>query len=298
MAALVGQVIEDVTFTPLDPGHFRAELLGEWRSAQYKPGGLFVFADLPPGTYTLCVTGAQFQRQEYVVSLPMPDPVFAESGDDELVVVVKTVNRSSRKISFDPVIISRPIRAGAPVLADAGFSTNLAAAIDLGRATEARLGDTSGLKPGSIVRMIRGQSIRLRFDPYAELPAGLTRIVGRVTLQANAEILLAGAQIRLTAVNGASVALHNVAGARIATVVVGGSTVVLGTERDIMTTTNQQGDFNLYVGQDGLQRITLTATLAGYRPQTSADLPITAKARNRVDFGLVTVQEAVQKGGG
>ena len=59
--SLVGHVIEDLTYEPVQPSQFQAELLGAAPTPQYKPGGFFVFSNVAPGTYTLRVGGQRFQ---------------------------------------------------------------------------------------------------------------------------------------------------------------------------------------------------------------------------------------------
>jgi hypothetical protein len=285
-AVLVGQVIEDVTYAALDPDSFRADLVGVQRTPQYKPGGFFVFSDLPPGNYTLRVSGARFQPHEYTAPIASTVLFLDRPGDNDLAVVVKTANGSGNKITFSPVVVSQPIQAGAAVVGPAAFATTLAARIEPGRAIEAKLIDSTGLAPGAIVRIVRDKAIRLRFAPYDPLPAPLTRIVGKVTLAGASDLALADVEVRMTQVNGANVVLNDIAGAPIATVEIDTNKTILGAEQDMATMTNQQGEYNLYFGQQGLfQNATLTATLAGYQAATST-LTIVERGRNRADFTL------------
>lgn len=291
-----------MSYEALRPRVFEAGLVGVKKSPQYKPGGFFVFSDLYPGQYTLRIVGERFQTQQYIVTVPLeppmfdsppifgsppifdPLPIFNTPGDNELVVVAKTVN-GGRRITFDSVTLRKEIRAGAQVLAS-GFAAQLAVPLDIGEVKGANLDTVTGLIAGSIVRIIRDKSIRLKFDPYYLFPSALTHIIGKVVLQDAPAIPLERAQVRLTEVHGVSVVLNNAAGANIATVGVGGTQVVLGAEKDIVTFTNRRSDYNLYFqpGQLG-DDVTLEASFPGYPAQTHT-IAITEKVRNRADFEL------------
>ncbi len=293
--SLAGQVVEDVTCEPLRQGRFTAELLDMHQFPQYKPDGFFVFTDSPSGEYTLHISGEQFQTLEYLVTIPLPDLLLDLPGENELFVIAKTITDISnggnggKKISFDPLILRKEIRAGASVFA-AGFSATLAAPLDIGKVMEARVENMSGeLTAGSIMRIIRDHSIRLPFSPYASLPLAHTRIVGTVIHQDTPEIPLSGAQVRLIAVNGVNVVLNIVSGANIATVELNGIQIILGAEKDITTLTNQQGDYNLYfIEKDFLETMTLEVTLAGYQPVTKTEA-VQVGQRNKIDFSLLSI---------
>ncbi len=282
-ASLVAQVIEDFSYEPLDYQRFSAELAEVKKTPHYKEGGYFAFTDLLPGDYLLLIFGERFQTRRIPVTIPFAPVVFNQAGDNELMLVVKTVNGNNR-ITFDPTTIRRPIRAGADVLA-AGLSTKLTTKLDAGKVASARLDDVAGLAPGAIVRIIRDRSIRLKFDPYYPAPAELTRIVGRVSLKDELQVSLENAVIRITEINDVAKAVENVAGVGIASVTLGGSKVVLGTESDLKTTANARGDYNLYFSRDDFTKITLEASLNGFTTVTRS-IAINAHARNRADFEL------------
>jgi hypothetical protein len=307
-AALIGQAVEDLTYTELSPDRFTAELLGTGRSAQHKAGGFFIFSGLRPGAYTLRLAGRDFQPEEHgaVVeepSLPTREmSIFGQAGDNELFVVVKTVHDNGSgigpRITFDPLILTKEIRAGAQVLGAGGFETELATDLDAREITQARLASVAGLTPGSILRIIRGRSYRMKFNPYHQLPFELTRIVGKVTLADHPQVPLEGAEVRVTKVSGADVVSNDIAGTNIVTAAIDGIQVILGREKDVMTIANQQGDYNLYFGQEAfaaklaraefeLRQVTLAARRDRYQTE-SATVAINAGRRNRVDdFELV-----------
>jgi hypothetical protein len=295
--SLVGQVVEDLTYVPLSPNQFTATLVGVKKSPQYKQGGFFIFSNLRPGEYTLRVEGERFRPRQYAVTVPLEPsslgsppifdllPIFDQPGENELVVIVKNTNGGANRITFDPMILKKEIRAGALVLAP-GFSARLAVELEVGEVRGASLDMVDGLATDSIVRIIRERSIRLKFDPYYLLPADLTQIIGSVVLRDAPGIPLEGVRVRLEQVNGLSVVLNDVAGATIATVGGGGTKVVLGTEMDVVTFTNHRGDYNFYFGPGQVfGNVTLEASLLGYLPQTKT-ITIIEKFRNLADFAL------------
>ncbi len=283
-ASLVGQVVEDLTFEPLDPGRLAAEMAG--RHARVKDGGFFVFADLAPGDYGLRLAGERLETQEIPVTLPFAPLRLARPGDNELLVTVASTDPAERRITFEPALLPKRIPAGAAVLA-AGVETRLAAELAAGPAVGARLESVDGLAPGMIVRIVRERSIRLRPDPYATLPSGLTRLVGRVTRAVPAGHPVAGATVRLRRLGAAEVEIRDVAGAAIAAIaVIEGTSRPLGTEGDVTARTNARGDYHLYFSDAFFPAaVTLEASAPGL-----ATAVRTADAgrgeRRRVDFQM------------
>jgi hypothetical protein len=161
--------------------------------------------------------------------------------------------------------------------------------LDVGKATQAKLDNVVGLGPGDIVRIIRDRSIRLKFDPYYRFPYALTSIVGKVVPQNVPEMALEGVRIRLAKVNATDVIFTDVAGAQVAAVSAGSfaADIVLGSHKDVVTSTNQRGDYNFYFEKGKLTgEVTLEVSLAGYHTQTKT-IAITELALNRADFELV-----------
>lgn len=283
-ASLMGQVIEDLSYDGVDPQRLRVELVGVAKPAWYKEGGFFAFNEVPPGQYRVLVSGERLQPQEFNVDLPLTDPLLGRAGDNELFVVVKTVSASDGKITFDPVIIRKAIRAGATVRA-AGFTSKLAATLEPGKVSGARLESVQGLNVGVVLRLIRGHAIRLKFDPYWQTPPGWTLIVGRVEHKNITGLALPGAQVRLLKVNGVAVQTEGVAGVAVATVDIAGKKVVLGTGGDVKTFTNSKGDFCLYFNRSDITAVTLSASLLNYKTK-NLNVAVVLGGRNRADIFL------------
>jgi hypothetical protein len=306
--SLVGQVIEDLSYEPLDFQRFRAELyqgpkeklVRVNRTPFYKDNGYFAFTDLGLGDYTLQILGERFQTQQLPVTLaPMvidqtkrklpqllEQVIFDQPGDNELIVMVDAVNNN--RITFEDTIIRRRIRAGAKVISDGG-ETELTETLDPGKISTARLDSVAAINAGDIVRIIRDRSIRMRFDPYYEALTESTRIVGTVSIQGQPEITLPNAFINVEEVNGAAVTISDVAGAKVATGIIGGSARVLGTERDVQGLTNAGGDYTIYFSRADIVSVTLKATLAGFQTLTTPAIAITPLARNRADLQLTQI---------
>lgn len=283
-ASLMGQVIEDLSYDGVDPQRLRVELVGVERSAWYKDGGFFCFNEVPAGRYRVRVSGERLQPQEFDVTLPYANPLLGRAGDDELIVVVKTVSAPDGRVTFDPVINRRAVRAGAAARA-AGFASKLAAALEPGKVSGAKLESVENLAPGAVLRLVRGHAIRLKFDPYFQPPPGWTHVVGRVEHKTIAGLALPGAQVRIRKVNGADVKTAGVAGVSVATVEIAGKQVVLGTDRDVKAVANSRGDYNLYFNRSDITAVTLSASLLNYKTKNQ-NVSVVVGGRNRADIFL------------
>lgn len=283
-ASLMGQVIEDLSYQGVDPQRLRVEIVGVNKSAWYKEGGFFCFNEVPAGKYRVLVSGERLQPQEFNVTLPYANPLLGRAGDDELIVVVKTVSAHDGRVTFDPVIIRRAIRAGAAARA-AGFTSKLAAALGPGKVSGAKLEGVEALAPGAVLRLVRGHAIRLKFDPYSQPPPGWTHVVGRVEHKQIAGLALPGALVRIRKVNGVDVQTAGVAGVAVATVEIDGKKVVLGTDGDVKAVANARGDYNLYFNRSDIAAVTLSASLLNYKTR-SLNVNVAAGGRIRADIFL------------
>jgi hypothetical protein len=283
-ASLMGQVIEDLSYEGVEPQRLRVEIVGVERRAWYKEGGFYCFNEVPPGQYRVLISGERLQPQEFNVTLPLAEPLLGRAGDDELFVVVKTLSASDGKITFDPVVIRRAIRAGAAARA-AGFNSKLAATLEPGKVSGAKLESVQGLSVGAVLRLVRGVAVRLKFDPYFRPPPGWTLLVGRVEHKNRPGLALPGAQVRLKKVNNVDVQTGGVAGVAVATVDIAGKKVVLGTDGDVKAVTNSKGDFCLYFNRSDITAVTLSASLPNYLTK-NLNVTVVPGGRHRADIIL------------
>ncbi len=283
-AALAGLAIEDLVYEPLDPGTYTAEIVNTTTSPYYKPGGLFVFPNVPAGSASLQLGGGNFQDQQYTVTVPAIAPPFSEAGANDLIVIVTALNGGGNNISFNPVIMTSGISSGAAVLAS-GVSTTLSSTLEPGQVSQAKLASLGTLAVGSIVRIVRNPGLRLKYSPYYTFPNPVTQIIGGVTA-GNSGIGLTGVQMTLVSVAGNPVTLTNVAGANVATLATASGTIVLGTARDVTSLTNSNGDYHFYFDLDQPAGSTVVqAALAGFTTQTQT-VNASARGRTRADFHL------------
>lgn len=286
-ASLVGHVIEDLNYEPVSKNRFETKILELNKAAEYKDGGYFVFSDIHPGEYTLRMSGQRYRSEEYTLTLPFTPLYLHNPGDDELIVVATTVDSAINVIMFNPVNQPKSIRAGATILTQS-VSTTLASDLNPGEITRARLESVSGISQGDIVRIVRDESIRLRFSPYQEIPVSVTRIIGKITRNDPPQIPVPCALIRVTHIGGIPFTIDNIAGVNVVSRVVGTNRRIIGTERDITTHSNERGDYTLYFeGEaEGSQLfVTFRVERTGYQPATQT-VTIHRDRRNIVNFPL------------
>jgi len=296
--SISGNVIADLTYEPMGPSAFSAALDDAKRAPLYKQDGFFLFTNIAPGEYMLRLSAQYFQSLVFDVmvppvpllssSPPAPDTLhtFWQPGDNELIVVIQGVNASTGRVTFAAELLTKGIPMGSQVQAVA-FSATLRENLEPGLVSSALLDSAVGLTPGEVLRIIRGRSIRMRFDPYNPTPAALTQIVGHVAMAEDPLLPLERAQVRLTQIDGVAVTTLNVEGAQVATLNFPASTTILGTAADLITETNVGGDYSLYSGRtQNWTSVTLEVSRNGSQTQTLA-LPVLTSQRNRADFLLV-----------
>lgn len=307
-------MVEDLIFEDINPVRFRAELLGTEKAPEYKQEGFFVFSDLSEGDYTLRISGERFQPETISVGIPLPainpkqPPILDSRGDDELIVIVRNVenndgNNGGKKITFDPVILTKQIRAGSRVVSNSlpeDPPEKLIEGLQPGSVSLVKVENANGLAAGSVIRIIRDRSIRMNFDPYYLFASPTTRVVGKVVLQQDPRIPLAGAQVRLTGINDTAITSDDVRGVAVFKGVdTNGNAIVLGAEKDISVTTNEKGDYNLYFSNETLASFKITddtlAALesAGVPEDTRNKLGTLDKAFRGSERFLVALRETI-----
>jgi hypothetical protein len=316
-------MVEDLVYENIDPARFQAQLVGRADAPVYKREGFFVFSNLARGQYTLKITGQRFQPESIQVFLSAapagPEegdpggevstgPLFLDSrGDNELMVVVRSTedvggNNGGKRINFDPVILSKEIRAGARVYssnAPPDSSSTLAATLESREISSARIENADGVEENSVVRIVRDAAVRMKFDSYYLFPSPITRIVGKVVSEESPETSLAGARVRITRINDAVVTRTEVGGVGIFTGLdTSGNAVVLGAEKDISVVTNEKGDYHIYFSNETMASLKITdQTLSDLE---AAGVPIDTltsleSLRNRIFRGLERFRVALRE---
>ncbi|MCP4368467.1 MAG: hypothetical protein GY797_10220 [Deltaproteobacteria bacterium] len=282
--------------------------LGIEQNPFFKEDGFIVFADVEPGNYLLQISKQGYQHREIEVEIPIalespPGhnhinylPVeYTKDGENELILVVRRV--SNQRIEFDKIKNVKTIREGAEVISQ-GQITSLADEVPNGlEISQAKLQDTLGIASGTIVRILRDKSLKLRPDPYYQYSEDTTLLIGKVTSVLSGEVPLSGVEVEIIGVNGFPVSLQDIQGVEVAFITDGGLKNPLGTKDDLQTKSNKRGDYNFYFSESHVltrlgagsppvgTELTVRASLTGYEPQEKI-LIIEPRERNTISFGL------------
>ncbi|MDJ0839699.1 MAG: hypothetical protein QNK37_24490 [Acidobacteriota bacterium] len=241
---VAGRLVEDLSFRPLEPREYRVRLEGHRGEGIRKEGGFFCFPKVPPGTYVFHAEGRGFRAYRQEVKVTDAPLVLRPPGENELWVTV-TASRDTpdfREVQFKAVNLTRVIRAGAAVLGK-GLETRLLHAIGPGEEAAARLEPGDPIATGSILRLVREHSCRMRFSPFHLFNTGMLSLVGRITRGVTPD---PGASARITHIDDRPLKARLVNGARL--LVVGGrSPVIMGSENDLVCPVDGDGNFHLYL---------------------------------------------------
>lgn len=306
--SLVGQVVEDLNFNVIKHPRFRVQLLRKNNSPnsvaiisnhspQYKSDGFFVFSNLSNDEYTLRIQATSFQTLYYPFSIPFQwtNSIIKSSGDNELIVVVKDIVPSKNKVTFEPIILSKEIEKHSIVISN-NLETKLSERLEIGKRESALLSSVNNLSVGSIIRIIRGNSLRLKFNPYFTHQNGVTNIIGKVVSSTNNELPLKGVKIQLKKINDGAITWIDLEGVNIAVAEVGGNKMVLGSEKDLITFSNNNGYYGFYFDRwkfidlnnnnDLLNKITLEVSLEGYKEVVHEEA-LKSGERKTLNFQLI-----------
>jgi hypothetical protein len=270
--AFFGRLTDDFRREPAWLGEYRILLDAPPREALYKHDGHFTFLDLPasPTAYEFELLDGLYQGRRFTKGLPTVAPVeITYDGEDEIYVSVNTVNAVTKQITFAPIAFLPPIRSGAAVLGQGGFSTTLAEALAGVDATTAVLTTVAGLAPGNLLRIVRSHCLRAKAGPYYPFPGGLTLLRLRVVEDSAEEPPLAGVKAQLTEINGVVPSSTGVAGATLRHATLGAQVFVFGTGADLEASTEARGNAVFYFpGTWPIASLTLAISRTGYVTQT------------------------------
>jgi hypothetical protein len=289
-----GRVTDDFRREPAWQGEYRVTLQQTSPTeALYKQDGHFVFSDLAPSptAYAFRLLDGLYQGRQFDKLLPSTAPVeIAYDGEDEAYVFTKTVNPATKQVTFDAIPFLPPVRAGATVLAEGGFSTTLAedlAGVDV---TTAVLTSVAGLSGGKLMRVVRSHCLRAKAGPYYPFPTGMTVLLLKVVEDNPEETPLPAATAHLQQVNATALSSTTVGAVSLRHVALGGAppnALVLGTDVDLDAVTEARGNAVFYFpGQFALTSLQLAVSRAGYVSSTVV-VPLSAGKTTSTKVKLV-----------
>ncbi len=290
-----GRLSDELTREVVLPRDFRVRVAGVGAAraeAQYKSDGYFCLQDLKvaAASYQLEMSSSLYQPRTFLKSLPTPAPVeLSYGGEDELYVVVKTVNGGAKTVGFDKIPFLPTVPKGAPVIGQGGFATTMREALEGVDAVTASLDSVAGLLPGQLLRMVRSRSLLAKPGPYYPFPAGTTRVHVKVVQDAPGEEPIGSALLLVQSLESVAVAGTLVDGVEIKTVTLPGPApqLVLGTGRDLETRTDARGQAVLFFpGHWPITTCAVTVSAAGHVTKT-VNLTLTAAERTLASVKLV-----------
>ncbi len=260
--------------------------------AHYKADGYFCFEDLKVSatSYTIEMTSPLYQPRSFQKSLPTPMPVeIAYGGEDEVYLVLETVNTSTKTVGFEKIPFLPRVAKGAQVIGEAGFTTTLAESLEGVDVIAASLNSVTGLAVGQLLRVVRSQNLLSKPGPYYPFPSLATRVHVKVVEDTPAETPLSSAQLLVQSLETIAPTGTVVGGVEVKTVTLPGPgpVLVLGTVRDLETRTDPRGQAVLFFRGDWpLTTCAVTVSAAGYVSKT-ASLPLVAAQRTLATVKLV-----------
>ena len=271
--SVAGRVADELTRADIGPRRFTARLRGNQRSALLKQDGSFAFADVaPPGSYTLELSGPEFQSRE-LSAVVIATLVTRFPGEDELHVIVTDLPGGNR-VTFAPLAFVPTIPADAAVRGPGAFATTLAEDVEGSTVNGADLQSVAGLAVGDELRIVRSDRLLLRPGPYYRCPAGMTIVALRVRENVTDGAPIADAVIDIDDANGTALTSTTVDGVdlfRADLPPAGGGAAtpfMFGPRAAIRARTNARGDAVFYyAASTPLTSLTITAT-AGARTAT------------------------------
>ncbi len=203
IATCYGRLKDELTREVIPLRHFEASIAAA-EPPLYKTDGYFVFADLAPpaAPRQILLSAAGYRVRTISQVLPAATPVeLTYDGEDELYVVVLTINAATGRVTFDPIPFLPTIPAGGPVIGEAGFATTLATVLEGDTVAAASLMSVAGLAANTVLRIGRSHHLVLR--PGAGYPFSADQTVLAVDVLAAADgAPLPGATTTIGQING------------------------------------------------------------------------------------------------
>ncbi len=173
-----GRLSDELTREVIPPRDYRVRVPGvsvpSLAEAQYKSDGFFCFQDLKVSAtgYQLEMTSPLYQPRSFLKTLPTSAPVeLTYGGEDEVYVLIKTVNGGGKTVGFDKIPFLTPVPKGTPVIGEGGFATTVRETLEGVDVATASLESVAGLLPGQLLRMVRSRSLLAKPGPYYPFPS-------------------------------------------------------------------------------------------------------------------------------
>jgi len=209
----------------------------------YKVDGYFVFSDLAPPAVPrqIRLSGEGYRARTVSQVLPAVAPVeLTFDGEDEVYVVVKTINVATNAVTFDPIPFLPTIPLGAPVIGEAGFSTTLAAVLEGDTVAGATLASVTGVAANAVLRLGRSRNCVLRPVAGYAFPADRT-VIAIAVLAAADGAPLPGAITTIDRINGMAPASVTVGTLPLTVATFGTQRSVLGPVDAVTATADARG---------------------------------------------------------
>ena len=245
-----GRLADELTREVVSHRKVGALLKGSAQQPIVKSDGYFVFADVEPSAteYEIVLDAKGYQTRTVKSDLPVDTAVeLSYPGEDELFLVVNTVQSNPNRITFTAQPFITTIAADSRVIGPSNVDTTLAEPLEGDQMGIATLTDVTGITPGAILRVLRSPNIVLRPGPYYLYPPGTTQAAFKVVDNSSAANPIADVRIDLVEVNDIAIDSTQIGAVDIKSVVLPPlppplpPRFILGTERDTTTYTNNKG---------------------------------------------------------
>ncbi len=253
------------------------------------------------GSYQMEMDPKQSHPSEPAFSLPsiVEDRLIRTvPGENELILAVQSVDRTSNRIGFQAREILEPLPAGARVISSK-LVTSLAQPLGGERvdcAAFAKVGSgATALAPGDLVRLMKPRAARA--GPGARhRPGTKTRRLGGVVRDMARGLPIIGAVVELTRVNGQDIVSESVGMtppevADVRTVGRGMAKRVVGTARQVRSMTDGEGRYGFRFPERldlVVESVTLRVTAGGHVPEGPVDVDLTRRTDTELGFVLLT----------
>jgi hypothetical protein len=280
-----GRLVDDLTRAVILPPGIDASLQMDGTASLTKGDGYFVFTDLTPSAsdYRISLAAPAYQPRIVTKTLSATPPVeLTFPGEDEMYLAIADVTAAQSSVTFDEIAFVPPIRAGAAVVGQGGFTATLVEALEGSGIKVATLSGVAALAANQLIRIVRSRNLVMRPGPYYAFAGDATILALKVVGDDQSASAVDDARIDISKINAGAPNSIDVGGLNLNVFDLGAgphSGLVLDDE-DKTTTTNQRGDAVLYfAGGKPITSLELKVSKSGFQSVTQT-VNVTAKARN------------------